>query len=122
MFNTTFPLALLFSALLALLSLLELGLTAHVANATNGWIDPNNFLVFCSVWSLLVLFYLYFAPRHFSSPPFFHRYAPLGLLAVTSLFWFAGAVAAAARLGAPRCRDGVCRSFQAAIAFAFFIW
>lgn len=109
------------SAALAVLSIIELGLTAYVANATNGFIDSNNFLVFCSVWSLLVLAYLLLAPR-FAPPPFFHRLAPPAVLAVTTLFWFAGAIAAAAYLGAPRCHNSVCSSLQAAIAFGFFIW
>ena len=120
-FPAGLPITLVISAVLSLLSIIELGLTAHVANRTYGHIDTNNFLVFCSVWSLLVLAYLILAPR-FAPPPFFHRFAPPALLVVTTIFWFAGAVAAAADLGAPRCHDGLCRTFQAAIAFAFFIW
>ena len=112
---------LLASGVLAVLSIIELGLTAYVANATHGWVDSNNFLVFCSVWTLLVLAYLLVAPR-FAPAALFHRYIPPALLAVTTLFWFAGAVAAAAFLGAPKCPTSVCSSLQAAIAFAFFIW
>lgn len=112
---------LLACGVLAVLSIIELGLTAYVANATAGFIDSNNFLVFCSVWTLLALVYLVVAPR-FGPAVIFHRFVPPILLAVTTLFWFAGSVAAAARLGAPRCHDSVCSSFQAAIAFGFFIW
>lgn len=121
MFLAGLSLPLIAIGVLSLLSLLELGLTAYVADATRGHIDSNNFLVFCAVWSLLALAYLLLAPR-FAPPPFFHRFAPPAILAVTTIFWFAGAVAAAVDLGAPRCQNSVCSSFQAAIAFAFFIW
>lgn len=116
-----FSILILASGVLAVLSIIELGLTAYVANATGGFIDSNNFLVFCSVWTLLALAYLIVAPR-FGPAAIFHRYIPPILLAVTTIFWFAGAVAAAAFLGAPRCHHSVCSSLQAAIAFGFFIW
>ncbi|SPO06162.1 uncharacterized protein DNG_08851 [Cephalotrichum gorgonifer] len=111
------------AAVLAVFCIIELGLTAHVANRTGDFSpDSINFLIFSSVWSLLVLAYLVLAPRFL--PRLFHRFAPAALLVVTSLFWFAGAIAAADRLGTPDgcSRNGLCRSWQAGVAFAFFIW
>lgn len=114
-----FGITTILTGVLAIFSIIILGLTGYVANVLDsGSPDSNNFLIFCSVWSLLVLAYLLVAPRL----PFFNHYIPLAVLAVTTIFWFAGAIAAAAWLGAPRCHWSVCRSLQAAIAFSFFNW
>lgn len=75
-----------------------------------------SFMLFNSVWSLPVLAYVALAPR------LHHGLAALGLLAVTALFWFAGAVALAAWLGAPRCASAFCHAVQAAVAFGFLLW
>lgn len=107
------------SGVLVIFTIIILGLTAYVANALGSHSpDSNNFLIFCTVWTFIVLAYLLVARRL----PFFNKFIPLGVLAVTTIFWFAGAVAAAAHLGVPRCHGSVCRSFQAAIAFSFFNW
>jgi len=81
-----------------------------------------SFMIFNSVWSLLVLAYLGLAPRFF--PQVYHKPASLGLAVVTTIFWFAGSIATAVLLGTPGgcSRNHKCRSFQAFIAFGFFIW
>lgn len=88
------------------------------------WVDaPSSeaFLVFNSVWSLLVLAYIGFVPLYYTR--FFHRLASLGLLALTTLFWFAGAIAFAAFIGTPACHGSrYCGTAKASAAFAFFIW
>lgn len=106
--------------LLSTLSIIELALTAAVSNHYYDSPSTISFLIFCSVWSLLVLAYIVFVPRFL--PRLYHALAPAALLLLTTLFWFAGAVAAADHLGVPRCHDGFCRTWQAAVAFAFFIW
>lgn len=116
-----FDVALITTLILIALCVLELGLTAFVASET--WSpDSLNFTIFCSVWSPLVLFYAFFSPKFL--PQFYHKLVAVGLLAVTTIFWFAAAIATAAWLGAPRScsKFAVCGSFQAAIAFAWFIW
>lgn len=81
-----------------------------------------NFLVFASVWSLLVLIYVGLTPLYMTSA--FHRLAALVLNVVTAIFWFAGAIAAAVGFGGPyNCHgDSGCSDAEAAIAFAFFLW
>lgn len=106
------------SGVIAVFSIIVLGLTGYVANVTDSTPSSNNFLIFCSVWSLLVVAYLLVAPRL----PFFNKWVPIAVLAVTVIFWFAGSIAAAAWLGTPSCHWSGCRSLQAAIAFSFFIW
>ncbi|KAI0473416.1 marvel domain-containing protein [Xylariaceae sp. FL0804] len=108
-------------------AIIELGLTAYLASLYNGYWgfgseSPSevNFLVFASVWSLLVLLYIGLAPLYATS--LFHRLAALVLEAITALFWFAGAIALAVDVGAPRCNSTACNSAQAAVAFAFFEW
>lgn len=115
-----YDVALVTTLILLFLCLLELGLTAYVASV--GSPDPLNFALFCSVWSPLVLFYVFFSPKFV--PQAYHKWVAAALLAITTIFWFAAAVAMAAWLGAPPfcSRDSYCGSFQAAIAFAFFIW
>ncbi len=55
--------------------------------------SQDSFMVFVSVWTLLILIYLALAPRFFSA--FAHPMAMLGLDALTMLFWFAGFIALA---------------------------
>jgi len=119
-----FDLIIIIIITLAVLSIIELGLTGYVADTYPvGYVASEvSFMVFNSVWSLLVLAYLGLAPAFF--PKLFHKLAALGLAVVTTIFWFAGSIAAAAGLGAPKgCSRGRwCASFQAFIAFGFFIW
>jgi hypothetical protein len=81
-----------------------------------------SFMVFNSVWSLLVLAYLVLAPRFFAN--LYHGLAVLGVTIVTTIFWFAGSIAAAVYLGTPSGCSSItwCASFQAFVAFGFFIW
>ncbi|KAK1962218.1 hypothetical protein LY78DRAFT_263451 [Colletotrichum sublineola] len=115
----------------AVFSIIELGLTSYVAsgyNGYNGWSgwwsrspDIVNFLIFNSVWSLLVLAYVGLTPLYMTR--LFHKLVSVGLLVITTIFWFAGAIAFAVFVGTPRCgANTFCGSSQAAVAFAFFIW
>ncbi|RDL41715.1 Uncharacterized protein BP5553_01694 [Venustampulla echinocandica] len=109
------------------LSIIILGLTAYVINSWNGilwWESPSqvNFLLFCSLWTLLALVYLVLAPMRFQAAA--HKYAILAAEAVTMIFWFAGFIALAVLLGDIRCGrwGGVCRASQAATVFGAFEW
>lgn len=117
----------------AVFSIIELGLTAYVVSLYDGtynngyywsgsWSpDRVNFMLFNSIWSLLVLAYIGLTPLYMTS--IFHRLAALGLEAVTMIFWFAGSVALAVFIGVPRCHgNSWCGSIQAAVAFGFFLW
>jgi hypothetical protein len=80
-----------------------------------------SFMLFNSVWTLLVLAYLALTPLYFAHS--FHALAALILEWITMIFWFAGSIALATFWGSPRC-DGntYCGSTDAAIAFGFFLW
>ncbi|RYO76255.1 hypothetical protein DL766_008818 [Monosporascus sp. MC13-8B] len=101
----------------AVFSIVELALTAYIANAV-GWglwrrgIPRVNFMVFNSVWSLLVLAYVGLSPLYF--PRLSHKLVATGLNCVTAIFWFAGSIALAVWAGV-----GV---WGAAVAFGFFLW
>merc|ERR1711964_869556 len=110
----------------AVFSIIVLGTLAYAADRF--WDSPSeiNFLIFVSVWTLLALAYLIVAPMKFQQ--FAHKWAILGLEAVTMIFWFAGFIALADLLGGARCgsragrRSGVCRSSIAGCVFAAFEW
>ncbi|KAI1400267.1 membrane-associating domain-containing protein [Hypoxylon fuscum] len=112
----------------AVFAIIELGLTAYIASGYNTWWgwgagSPRvNFMIFNSVWSLLVLAYVGLTPLYLTS--LFHRLAALVLNALTTVFWFAGAVALAVAVGGPwHCGpDSYCGSSEAAVAFGFFLW
>jgi hypothetical protein len=110
----------------AVLCVIELGLTGYVASRFDGFVggsspDSVNFMVFNSVWSLLVLVYIGFVPLYYDR--FFHKLISLGLESITCLFWFAGSIAMAAKFGNPTCgTDTSCGTVKAGIAFGFFIW
>lgn len=112
-------------------SIVELGLTAYIASVYDGTYgymyyadaspDRVNFMIFNSVWSLLVLAYIGLTPLYMTS--IFHKLAALVLEALTTIFWFAGSIALAVMIGVPRCgSSSFCQSFQAAVAFGFFLW
>jgi Membrane-associating domain len=84
--------------------------------------DRVNFLIFNGIWTaLLVIPFLTLSPRYF--PRAAHPYAILAVETVTMLFWFAGFIAHAVFVSALLyCRGHVCRSAQAATAFAAFEW
>jgi hypothetical protein len=109
------------------LVIIELGLIAYVVSVfTQSWYASSpssvNFMLFNSIWSLLVLAYVGLAPLYFTS--IFHRLASLALEAVTMIFWFAGAIALAVAVGGPvSCGDNhICGALKAAVAFGWFIW
>jgi hypothetical protein len=77
-------------------------------------------MLFCAIWSILVLLYLALTPRFF--PRAYHTMVALGLLVVTTIFWFAGSIALAARIGTHCGGWSTCQTAQAATAFGFFIW
>ncbi|KAF3065804.1 hypothetical protein GL218_09399 [Daldinia childiae] len=113
----------------AVFAIIELGLTAYLASRYDSWFgfggySPSriNFMIFNSVWSLLVLIYVGVTPLYLTSV--FHRLAALALNAVTTIFWFAGSIALAVFVGGPyECgSNSFCGSAKAAIAFGFFLW
>jgi len=55
------------------------------------------FMLFTSIWTVLILVYLVLAPLHF--PTAAHKFAILAAEAVTNIFWFAAWVAMASLLG-----------------------
>jgi len=72
-----------------------------------------------SLWTLLVLIYLFISIRmtHIT-----HPFATLALCAVTMIFWFAGFIAVAVAIGAAVYCVGICGVFAAAAAFGAFLW
>lgn len=105
----------------AVLAVIELGLTAFVASVLGDSPDSVNFMIFNSIWSLLVIAYIGLTPLY--ATHLFHKLASLALLAVTTLFWFAGSISLSARTGVPHCGANTwCGSLQAACAFGFFLF
>jgi len=118
-----------------LFSIIELGLTAYGVSIFDGTVNDDgiiitynfgslNFLLFCSLWSILLLIYLIIALR---MPHITHLFVTVALLAITMIFWFAGFVALAVFLGSTingACSNGVgsCGVLDAATAFAAFLW
>ncbi|KAH7140117.1 marvel domain-containing protein [Dactylonectria estremocensis] len=113
-------------AVLAVLLIIELGLTGYLVDQTTGYFGNNSpssfsFMLFNSIWSLLALVYLALVPIFFTRA--YHSVVGLGLLVVTTIFWFAGSIAMAAFIGVPHCHgNNFCQCAQAAVAFGFFIW
>ncbi|OAA36816.1 MARVEL-like domain protein [Metarhizium rileyi] len=122
---------------IALFDIISLGLLAYVVDSWSGdysygWgyshrvSSPSqvSFMLFNTIWTILVLIYLVVTPLVLSS--LYHSIIALPLLGISTLFWFAGSIALAAFLGVGTCRnDAICgpyRSAQAATAFGFFIW
>ncbi|KAI0599112.1 membrane-associating domain-containing protein [Biscogniauxia sp. FL1348] len=114
----------------ALFSIIELGLTAYIVSWYtgsywwgSGWSPSRvNFMLFNSIWSLLVLAYVGLVPLYAAS--LFRKLAALVLNVVTTIFWFAGAIALAVYVGGPwDCgANTACGSLEAAVAFGFFLW
>ncbi|KAK5659262.1 hypothetical protein OQA88_1354 [Cercophora sp. LCS_1] len=103
----------------ALFTVIELGLVAYIVSP--GWTyGTPPFMMFNTIWTLLVLAYIALAPRYFNQ--FFIFLAALALEAVTTIFWFAGSIALAANWASPRCGSSYCHTINAAVAFGFFIW
>jgi hypothetical protein len=119
------------------LTIIILGLTSYVISIVS--FSQVNFLLFCSIWTILVLAYLIITPQRV--PEAAHKFAVshpamritywrllicfqiLGAEAVTMIFWFAGFIAAAVWLTDTGCdRGSPCRSLQAATVFGAFEW
>ncbi|KAL2263819.1 hypothetical protein VTK26DRAFT_4986 [Humicola hyalothermophila] len=110
-------------AVAAVFAVIELGLTAYIVSPWGRWGPPSSmsFMLFNSIWTLLVLAYIGLTPLYYTR--MFHRIASLALVWITMIFWFAGSIALAAYWGSPRCGgDTFCGSVEAAIAFGFFLW
>ncbi|KAM0262121.1 hypothetical protein ACHAQJ_001863 [Trichoderma viride] len=110
---------------LAIFVIIELGLTGYIVNATSGFgfSSPASyaFMLFNSVWSILILIYLAITPLYVAR--FYHALVAFVLLVITTIFWFAGAIAMACFIGVPACHgNNFCQSVQAAVAFGFFLW
>ncbi|RYP05084.1 hypothetical protein DL764_004045 [Monosporascus ibericus] len=102
----------------AVFCLVELALTAYIASLYGGWrgwrisVPRVNFMIFNSVWSLLVLAYVGLSPLYF--PRLSHKLVATGLNGATAIFWFAGSIALAVW--------GLGGVVGAAVAFGFFLW
>ncbi|KHN95464.1 MARVEL-like domain protein [Metarhizium album ARSEF 1941] len=122
---------------IALLDLGSLGLLAYVVYSWSGDISygwgytrhfdsPSqvNFMLFNTIWTILVLVYLGVFPRFLKS--LYKSIAALALLAISTVLWLVGSIVLAVFLGASNCNvNAVCgpyRSAQAATAFGFAIW
>jgi hypothetical protein len=82
-----------------------------------------NFLLFCSVWSILSLVYLIGSSMaSMKSSRYANRYAVLAVDSVNMTFWFAGFIALAVFLGSRVCFGTVCGVAKASVAFAAFQW
>lgn len=111
-----------------LFTIICLGLSGYVANLTDNEIvdTPSeiSFMVFVSVWTLLVLPYLALAPTVF--PRFANKFAILALDALTMLFWFAAFIALAVYRndldGFIDCPFKWCKVLTAATVFGAFEW
>jgi hypothetical protein len=91
---------------------------------SDGYWSPSqaNFLLFCSVWTILALAYLVIVPGRFADLS--HKYGIFAVELVTMIFWFAGWVALAVFLGDAGCSiwSDVCRAAEAATVFAAIEW
>ncbi|KAG6302373.1 hypothetical protein E4U45_002806 [Claviceps purpurea] len=116
---------------IALFNIISLGLLAYAVNSWGSsffyrsWSPSSvNFMLFNTIWTFLVLIYLLVIPRFAAA--LYLSIVAAGLLAITTIFWFAGSIALAAFLGVGNCAgSGFCsvyRAAQAATAFGFFIW
>lgn len=104
-------------AVLAVLIIIELGLTAYCVDVTtSAWWNatPSSwaFMLFNTIWSILILVYIALIPLFFARA--YHTLAALVLLGVTAIFWFAGSIAMAVTVGGG--------TPAAAVAFGFFLW
>ncbi|KAH6678723.1 membrane-associating domain-containing protein [Halenospora varia] len=108
-----------------ILAIIILALMAYVINSwTSPWgsWSPSsaNFLLFTSIWTLLVLVYLIIAPLRFQK--FSHKFAILAVEFITMIFWFAGFIAFAVLITGCWNSYGVCKASEAAVVFSAFEW
>ncbi|XMA10854.1 hypothetical protein WAI453_003645 [Rhynchosporium graminicola] len=110
----------------AVFAIIVLGTLAYAASTFYNSPSSVSFLIFTSIFTLLALVYLILASSKF--PKFTHKYAFLGVEAVTMIFWFAGFIALADLLGDAGCGrwhgrgSGTCRASTAGTVFAAFEW
>lgn len=115
----------------ALFAIIVLGLSAYAVSQYNALNDnyyyavsPSrlNFMVFVSLWTLLVVTFITVASRFV--PKLSHPFVVLALDALTMLFWFAGFIALAVSVSAfgAICYGHLCDSMRAATAFGAFEW
>jgi hypothetical protein len=83
-----------------------------------------NFVIFCAIWSILAVAFLIISPRYDPQAQHVgHKFPILGVDVVTAIFWFAGFIAWAVKVGVPHCgSDKLCESAQASVAFGAFLW
>ncbi|KAG6009196.1 hypothetical protein E4U21_003049 [Claviceps maximensis] len=117
---------------IALLDIICLGLLGYAVNAWSNYFNffrrtssPSsaNFMLFNTIWTLLVLVYLVLIPR--LAAALYLSVVAVALLGITTIFWFAGSIALASFLGVGNCGGDFCSVYQAAqaaTAFGFFIW
>jgi len=120
-FNYTLPLR----VAQGVLTIIILGLMSYVVNDWVGYYVGSpaeaNFLLFCSVWTIVALAYLTIAPVRFETAA--HKFGILAAEFLTMIFWFAGFIALAVLLTGVRCRRwGPCQAAKAATVFAAFEW
>ncbi|KAK5000472.1 hypothetical protein LTR66_000671 [Elasticomyces elasticus] len=121
-FNFTLPLRIA----QALFAIIVFALTAFVAHWWHEFYraaapSQVGFLLFTSIWTILALLFLILAPWKF--PAAAHKFAILGVEAITTLFWFAGFIAQAVFLShSTACYGHVCNSAKAAAVFGAFEW
>ena len=107
-------------------TVIVLGLTAHVSNLSYYTPSEVNFLLFTSIWTLLILIYLIVTELKFQQ--YAHKFVVLGVEFLTMLFWFSGFIALAVWLSDVGCSDTrasgakVCQELNAATAFGAFNW
>jgi hypothetical protein len=74
------------------------------------------------VWTILALIYLIVVPWRFSNTVAHHKFAILGVEAVTMIFWFAGFIALAVFLSGRLCYGKVCNCAKAGAVIGAFEW
>jgi hypothetical protein len=121
------PVVLALRIIQLIFAIIVLGLEAYVAHWWNTYYHSGspsqiNFLIFCSIWTLLALTYLIVVPLRFADTIAHHKFAILGVEALTMLFWFAGFVALAVFLSGRVCYGQVCNCAKAGAAFGAFEW
>lgn len=101
------------SANIILPSLPTVASGTHRSFGSWGYSSPRvSFMLFNSVWTLLVLLYVALTPLYLAS--LHHKLAATVITTITAIFWFAGSIALAVVSG-----GGV---VAAAVAFGFFLW
>ncbi|EHK19318.1 uncharacterized protein TRIVIDRAFT_81239 [Trichoderma virens Gv29-8] len=110
---------------LAVLVIIELGITGYLVDTTSGFgfsaPDSFAFMLFNSIWSLLIVAYLAITPLYLKR--FYHALVAFVILVITTIFWFSGSIAMAAFIGVPKCHGITwCQTSQAGVAFGFFLW